>query len=165
MPPTRTSPVTRVDVVVLIGLLILCYGVAAIGGAITATTVESWYPSLPKPPLTPPSAVFAPVWLTLYGMMAVAAWHVYRRRRRADVATALALFIVQLVFNLAWPILFFGLRWIEHALVVIVVLLGLLAVITPKFWSIDWRAGVLFTPYLLWVGFATYLNAGIWWLR
>ena len=165
MPPTRPSPVTRVDVVVLIGLLILCYGVAAIGGAITATTVESWYPSLPKPPLTPPSAVFAPVWLTLYGMMAVAAWRVYRRRRRADVATALALFIVQLVFNLAWPILFFGLRWIEGALVVIVVLLGLLAVITPKFWRVDWRAGALFTPYLLWVGFATYLNAGIWWLR
>lgn len=75
---------------------------------------------------------------------------------------ALTLFAVQLLLNGAWSFLFFGAQAIGIALVDIVVLLLVIAATMAAFWRIDRIAGLLFVPYLLWVGYATALNAGIW---
>ena len=104
--------------------------------------------------------MFGPVWTTLYLLMAVAAWLVWRsddRRRR----TALGLFAVQLVLNAVWSPLFFGARLPGWALAEIALLWLAVAVTTSWFWSIDRRAGALLVPYLAWVSFAAVLNAEI----
>ena len=145
---------------VLVGLLALCCAVAGIGGWVTATTVESWYPTLAKPGFTPPDRVFGPVWSVLYAMMAVAAWLAWRRVGWRD--RALGLFFAQLALNLAWSVLFFGLQLVGAALAEILLLLALIAATTLAFWRIDRRAGLLLVPYLLWVGYASLLNGAIW---
>ena len=144
----------------LVGLLALCCAVAGIGGWVTATSVESWYPTLAKPGFTPPDRVFGPVWSVLYAMMAVAAWLALRRVGWRD--RALGLFFAQLALNLAWSVLFFGLQLVGAALAEILLLLALIAATTLAFWRIDRRAGLLLFPYLLWVGYASLLNGAIW---
>ena len=145
--------------------LALCLAVSAVGGAVTATSVGSWYPSLAKPPFNPPNWIFAPVWTALYFMMALAGWRVWRREGLRRARWALSLYALQLALNLAWSILFFGLRLIGVALLEIVVLLLAILATTVVFWQRDRAAGLLFIPYAGWVGFAAVLNAALWQLN
>ncbi len=123
----------------------------------------TWYEALQKPPLNPPSWVFAPVWSALYLTVAVAGWLVWRLRPVS--VTPLALWGTQLLLNAAWSWLFFGLHRPGLALVEIVLLLTLLCVTTASFFRARTLAGALFLPYVAWVSFATYLNAGLWYLN
>ena len=100
----------------------LCATVAAIGGAVTAQSVDTWYQTLNKPAFNPPDWVFGPVWTTLYILMAVAAWRVWRLGARPGQRLALMLFLLQLALNLAWSFLFFGQQWIGAAFFEILVL-------------------------------------------
>ncbi len=145
--------------------LALCLAVSAVGGAATASSVGTWYRTLAKPPFNPPDWVFAPVWTELFFMMAIAGWRVWRRGGLRKARLALTLFALQLALNLAWSIVFFGLRSIGAALVEIVVLLLAILATTAVFWRHDRVAGVLFIPYATWVAFAAVLNAAIWQLN
>ena len=145
--------------------LIVCIAVSGIGGAITATSVGSWYQALEKPSFNPPDWVFAPVWTALYLMMAIAGWRVWRRTRIAARWKALSVFAVQLALNVIWSLLFFGLQRVDLALAEIVILFLAISVNTVMFWRIDRLAGALFVPYLLWVAYATALNAALWLLN
>ena len=122
-----------------------------------------WYAGLSKPPLTPPNWVFAPVWSLLYLGIAVAGWLVWRTR--PGVWMPLTLWGVQLVLNAMWSPLFFGLHRPDLALLEIAVLLFAAAATALVFYRIRRLAGLLFLPYVAWVGFATYLNAGLWLLN
>lgn len=152
----------RTDLLGLAGFLLVTFAVAAAAGAVTADSVATWYPTLNKPAFTPPDWVFAPAWTVLYAAMAVAGWRVWRKAGFAGGRVALALFAVQLLLNGTWSFLFFGAHWTGAALAEIVVLLLVIAATARAFWRIDRIAGLLFVPYLLWVGYATTLNAGIW---
>lgn len=165
MQAESERPTTAQDILGLVIFVALCLAVAAAGGAVTATSVETWYPALQKPPFNPPSWVFGPVWTTLYILMGIAGWRVWRRRGFAGRPRALTLFAVQLALNLAWSFLFFGLQQIGLALVEILVLLLAIGATTILFWRIDRLAGMLFVPYLLWVAYASLLNAALWWLN
>ena len=142
--------------------VLLCLAVSGIAGAVTSTTVSTWYQTLEKPPFNPPDWVFGPVWTTLYLFMAVAGWRVWRTPVSAQRRQALAAFAVQLALNLLWSFLFFGFRLVGVALVEIVLLLIAIAVTTTRFWRIDRAAGALFVPYLAWVAYAATLNAALW---
>ena len=144
---------------VLGGFLVACFGVAAFGGATTASSVRDWYPTIEKPAWTPPSWIFGPVWTALYAMMAVAAWLVWRR---AGWCGALSWFAVQLALNAAWSPVFFGLHRIGLAFVNIVLLWLAIVGTTVTFWKVSPLAGGLFVPYLAWVSFASILNFTIW---
>jgi benzodiazapine receptor len=146
----------------LAGFLVLCFAVAAAGGAVTATSVGSWYAALAKPPFNPPDWVFGPVWTTLYAMIAVAGWRVWRRRSERGAGSALIAWGVQLALNLAWSFIFFGARLIGAALADIVVLLAAIVLTAILSWRVDRLAGVLLMPYIAWVSFATVLNASLW---
>jgi len=124
---------------------------------------EAWYPTLVKPAFTPPSWVFGPVWTALYILMGVAAFLVWQKDlgRRA-VRVALAWFLVQLVLNALWSPVFFGLHRIGWALVVIVLLWAAMVVTIRCFSRVSGAAALLLVPYLLWVSFATALNAALW---
>jgi tryptophan-rich sensory protein len=122
----------------------------------------AWYASLAKPSWNPPSAVFAPVWTTLYVLMGVAAWLVWRRVGFAGAPVALALFGLQLILNALWSYLFFGTHQPGIAFVEIVVLWLVILATTIAFWRVAPRAGMLLLPYLAWVGFASALNFQLW---
>lgn len=150
----------------LTGFLAASFGASAIGGLATASSVTTWYPTLAKPAWNPPSAVFAPVWTVLYIFMSIAAWRVWRHRENPALKPAvLALLIahfLQLILNTAWSLLFFGLRRPDFAFIDIVTLLAALFWIQIRLSRIDRPAAMLWTPYMLWVAFATALNFSIW---
>lgn len=150
------------DLLALLGFIGLCLAVAAIGGAVTATSVGTWYAGLAKPSFNPPGWVFGPVWTALYLMMAFAAWRVWRARGFAGARAALGAWALQLALNLGWSLLFFGARMIGAALAEIVLLLAAILATAFLFWRIDRLAGALLAPYAAWVAFATLLNAALW---
>ncbi len=117
-----------------------------------------WYEALAKPPATPPNAVFGPVWTLLYLAIAVAGWIVFEAK---GFGREVALWLAQLVLNALWSFLFFGIHAVALALIEIAVLCALIAATTRVFFKVSRVAGWLFVPYLAWVSFATYLNAGI----
>jgi tryptophan-rich sensory protein len=160
----RAAP--RAQFYVLLGFLVLCLAVAASAGWLTAGATMIWYASLAHPPLSPPNWLFGPVWAVMYVSMAVAAWMIWRdstvpRRRR----NALTLWGVQLAVNATWTPVFFGLHLVLAGVAVMAALLASVALTARQFALLDRKAGLLMTPYVLWVGFATYLNAGFWWLN
>mgnify|MGYP006287011935 FL=1 len=140
--------------------------VGASGAVFTAQGLASWYGTLQRPALAPPNWVFGPVWTTLFALMGVAVWLVWRRlstpraERRARVA--LAVFAVHFVANLGWSAVFFGLQSVDLGLAVIVVLLTLILLTVWAFDRVDRRAALLLVPYLLWTTFAAYLNYRFW---
>ncbi len=151
-----------VDLLGLAFFVALCLGIGALGAAVVATSVDTWYADLIKPSFTPPDGVFGPVWTTLYVLMAVAAWRVWRTADRDTRRGALTLFALQLALTLGWTAVFFGLQKIGAALATIVVLDVGVVVTMLAFRSIDRWAGLLMVPYLAWVSFATVLTIAIW---
>lgn len=152
----------RRDTAGFVAFLALCLAVSAAGGAVTATSVGTWYQTLAKPAFNPPDWMFAPVWTALFFMMAIAGWRVWRRDGLRKAQWALTLFGLQLALNLGWSIVFFGLRSVGAALAEIVVLLLAIVATTVVFWQRDRIAGMLFMPYAAWVAFAVVLNAALW---
>jgi benzodiazapine receptor len=157
--PTRPG---FVDVVALALFVALCLGIGALGAAVTATSVESWYAGLVKPSFNPPDEVFGPVWTILYILMGVAAWRVWRSADRDTTRGPLTLFALQLALNLGWTVAFFGLQKIGAAVATIVVLDVAVLVTTLAFRTVDRPAALMMVPYLAWVVFATVLNVAIW---
>jgi translocator protein len=140
----------------------LCLLISAIGGAVTAQSVPTWYQALDKPAFNPPDWVFAPVWTLLYCMIAVAGWRVWRARGLAGARAAMATYALQLALNLGWSLIFFGGRMIGAALAEIALLLAAACANAVLFWRVDRVAGWLLAPYAAWVAFATVLNAALW---
>jgi len=149
----------------LCGFLLLCLSVSAIGGAVTHTSVNNWYQALEKPSFTPPDWIFSPVWITLYLLMGLSAWLVWRRTDRKSRRSPFAVFGAQLALNLAWSFIFFGARSIGWALIEIGFLWIAIAFNIFLFWRIDRLAGWLLVPYILWVTFAAVLNNSIYTLN
>jgi len=146
----------------LVGWLLLVFAAAAIGSAATSTGVDDWYLRLAKPDWTPPSWVFGPAWTVLYLMMAVAAWLVWQSDSWRATRTALVLFLAQLVLNVLWSVLFFGMQRPDLAFADIVLLwLSILATILA-FWKHSLVAAWLLVPYFAWTSFAAALNWAIW---
>lgn len=148
----------------LIGWLAACYATAAIGAA-ASVRAGDFYMRLVRPDWSPPPSVFGPVWTVLYGLMAVAAWQVWRRAGFRGASTALTLFIVQLGVNALWSWLFFAWHRGGLAFADIVLLWGLIAATLVMFWRVSRLAGALLVPYLLWVSFAAALNFSVWQLN
>jgi len=134
--------------------------VSVLGGWATASSVGTWYQGLAKPAFNPPDWVFAPVWGALYLMIAVAGWRAWRRGGVAR--PALLVYAVQLALNLSWSFVFFGVRLIGPALLVIAALLVAILVNAALFWRLDRPAGALLLPYAAWVAFAAVLNMALW---
>ncbi|WP_409429300.1 TspO/MBR family protein [Mycobacterium sp. SMC-11] len=142
---------------VSVGLVIV---VAALGGLASADAAED-YGKLAQPSWAPPSYLFGPVWSALYLLMAVAAWLVWRADPRWT-NPAIVAYGVQLVLNLVWSPLFFGLGWRGLALVDILLLDVAVVVTIAAFWKVQRGAALLMLPYFGWILFATALNYSVW---
>jgi tryptophan-rich sensory protein len=147
----------------LIGFLGVTAAAAAYGSRFNPNTehhaTQRWYAARHKSRLNPPPAVFAPVWTTLYTLIAVAGWRVYRRPRSRARTRALALWSAQLAFNAAWTPLFFGKRQPKAALVDLAAMFAATAGFAATARNVDRTASRLMVPYLGWTAFAGYLNA------
>lgn len=146
--------------VTLVGFLVLTLGGGlAIG---TLTGPDQWFATLQKPAFNPPNWVFAPVWSTLYVLIAIAGWRQWERDSRS---VPMALWWLQLILNFAWTPIFFSLHAIGAALLVIVGLLAVILIFVATSWRRDRAAAMLFLPYAAWVAFAAVLNAAIYQLN
>ncbi len=140
----------------------ICEAAGIAGSIYTLQSVREWYPTLTKPQFNPPAWVFGPVWTALFIMMGLSLYLVWNRGlKKKGVTDAVAIFGVQLILNVVWSYLFFGLRNPSLALFEIIVLWGAILVTILKFGKIDRPAAYLLIPYLLWVGFAGVLNLSI----
>lgn len=147
----------------LAAALVLPQLAGALGSLFTAPAISGWYASLARPPIAPPNWVFAPVWTTLFLLMGIALFLVWREgASHGRVRIALTLFHVQLTLNVLWSALFFGLQSPGAAFVEILVLWLAIIATTAAFASISRVAAWLLAPYLCWVSFAAYLNYLIW---
>lgn len=135
---------------------------AAAVGAVASIDAGSFYGQLVRPPWAPPASAFGPVWSTLYLLMGVAAWLVWRERDAPRRVPALALFIVQLCLNALWSWLFFAWRNGAAAFAGVLVLLVLIATTIAAFWPIRRLAAILMLPYIAWVCLATALTWAVW---
>lgn len=160
--PVNKNNASRLVTSILLSVL------AAIVGSIPIIFTDgvAWYSdTLSKPFFAPPDWLFGPAWAALFFLMAVAFYLVWQKWPAKEAKMAMALYLAQLCLNVLWNFLFFGLQnplGIMLGLVEIVVLLAMIALTTYRFYQVDRRAGYLMVPYLLWVAFATCLNAAIW---
>jgi len=146
----------------LLGFLTITFLAAAVGSTFTATSVGGWYQQLDRPEWRPPDWLFGPVWTTLYILMAVAAWLVWRRGGWGGARVPLSLWVLQLLLNVGWSAIFFGMRDPQLAFYEIIALWLAIAATAACFWRWSKLGALLLVPYLAWVSFAAALNYTIW---
>jgi tryptophan-rich sensory protein len=143
----------------LIAFIVLCELAGVIGSIFTIPTIPSWYSTLRKPWFNPPNWLFGPIWLILYFLMGLSLYLVFESGgNRAIVEPALWAFGVQLVLNVLWSVLFFGMHNLFYSFVEIVLLWISIAVTTVLFFMTSRAAAYLLLPYIVWVTFAALLN-------
>ena len=154
------------DVLKLILSLVVCQCAGLIGAVFTTPAIETWYAALIKPSFTPPDWLFAPAWGTLYLLMGIAAFLIWRRGlAQAGTKSALLIFLIQLVLNTLWSVVFFGFESPLGGVIVIIILWVVILLAVLKFFRLSTAAGALLLPYILWVSFAAVLNISIWLLN
>lgn len=151
----------------LVFFLLLCLAAGGIGGFATAENVDTWYRTIEKPSWNPPGWLFGPVWTTLYVMMGISGWLVWKNQKSSAAAkrNALALFGVQLILNGLWSFVFFEWHLLAWALIEILILWVAIVATLVAFFRIRKAAGWLLVPYLAWVSFASFLTYTIWMLN
>lgn len=140
----------------LLMFVLVTVAIGALGSFFTQPNIPTWYAQLNHPSITPPNWVFGPVWTTLYVMMAVAAWRVWRITGLKSIE--MLAWGLQLALNFAWSVIFFAMHEIGAALVEIVLLDLAILYTMLLFWRRDRIAGALLAPYLAWTSFATLLT-------
>ena len=120
----------------------------------------NWYDTLNKPFLNPPSVIFTPVWTILYIMMAISLILYIRGGNTKEKLKGIILFGIQLALNLSWSSVFFGMKNIPLALLIIILMWISILFTIIIFYKHSKIAAILLIPYFLWVSFATYLNFG-----
>lgn len=149
----------------LLIFIISCLVLEVFAGYWTNQTVSTWYPELHKPSWTPPGWVFGPVWTILYIMIAISGWLIYKEDYSYQRSVALAFYGGQLALNFMWSFFFFSLKSPILGLIDIILLSLSIILTVINAWPVRPLASILLIPYLIWVIYATTLNAGIWLLN
>lgn len=145
--------------------ILLAEAVGGLAGWLTREGTKLYTESIVQPPLSPPAIVFPIVWAVLYALMGVSAARIWMAPPSGDRRLGLRFFAGQLAFNFFWSIIFFNLQWFGFALAWLVALWALIAAMVLVFYRVELLAARLQLPYLVWVAFAGYLNAGVWLLN
>ena len=146
--------------------IIACQLAGYIGSIFTTPEIAGWYALLHKPSFSPPDWVFAPVWTTLFLLMGISLYLVWKKQILAEgKGLAVSIFIFQLVLNILWSLLFFGFHSPLAGLIEIIALWVMILFTIESFYEISRASAWLLLPYILWVTFAGVLNFFIWWLN
>lgn len=144
----------------------ICLGAGFISSIFTTPSIPSWYAGLNKPSFTPPNWIFGPVWTTLYALMGISLFLIWRKGFSDHrVKIAIVIFFVQLILNMLWSFMFFGLHSPFAGLMNIFLLWLAIVSTILLFIPLSKAAAVLLIPYILWVSFAAVLNYFLWHLN
>ncbi len=150
---------SKIQIKPLIVSLFISLGAGALGAVLTKDSMEK-YRNLYKPPFSPPGWVFPVVWTILFILMGIAAYLVYISDA-PDKWVALKLYVIQLLLNVGWSVIFFRLNAYQLAFAWLLLLWYMVFLTAKEFYKINTRAGILMIPYLIWLTFAAYLNLAI----
>jgi len=146
----------------LVAAIGVCLLAGYIGSYYTTPAIPTWYDTLQKPDLTPPSWVFAPVWTLLYILMGISLYLIIDTGlKTTEEKFGLILFLFQLAVNVGWSFFFFGLHSTFYGLLAIVLLWAVLLCTIIQVFRFSIPASILLIPYFVWVSFAMYLNYAI----
>ncbi len=146
----------------LLTSIIVCEIVGIAGTPFTITAIPNWYANLNKPFFSPPNWLFGPVWTVLYLCMGISFYLIWiSNAKKNSIKIAVKWFLIQLGLNFLWTPVFFGLRSLVIALIIIVGMWGAIVMTIKKMYPISKIAAALLVPYLFWVSFATTLNASL----
>lgn len=143
-----------------------------IGSIFTFSAITNWYQYLNKPFFSPPNWIFGPVWTTLYTLMGISLYLNWIKlsdkkftKQSAFIKNSCIIFLIHLVVNSIWSIIFFNFKDLLGALAVIIILWSMIVWMIVRFRKTDLWASYLLIPYLAWVSFATLLNFTLWLLN
>lgn len=156
---------SKSNITKLIVSLIIPLSVGAVAGMFTSQAVPTWYATLNRPSFSPPSWVFGPVWTSLYILLGISFFLIWKENTSKERNLAIKVFSVQMLLNFAWSFLFFYFNLIGVALLEIILLWISIATMIYLFHKLKPLAAYLNIPYLLWVSFATILNAAYYFLN
>lgn len=146
--------------------IIIVFVAGAIGTVATLSEIPTWYAALAKPTWAPPNWVFGPVWTTLYILIGIALFLVWRKGTdKKEVKLALLIFAVQLVLNILWSVVFFGYHSTFGGIIVVIILWIAILINIIVFYRVSRPAGLLLVPYIIWVSIASYLNYSVYLLN
>ena len=149
----------------LIVSLLLPLGLGALASLFTSEAVPEWYETLNRPSFNPPNWLFGPVWTILYILMGISLFLIWKQSANKERNLAIVVFLLQLALNFAWSFIFFSFNMIGFALIEIILLWISIIVMLVLFYRIKPMAAYINIPYLIWVTFATILNASFYLLN
>jgi tryptophan-rich sensory protein len=154
--------VKRENIIKLVVSILVCQGAGLVGSVFNIASIPTWYTTINKPIFNPPNWIFAPGWTTLFVLMGIALYLVWREGYgKKQVKRAMSAFSGQLILNILWSALFFGLRSPALAFAEIVALWVAIFITIKEFKKISKTAAWLLVPYIVWVSFAAILNLSI----
>ena len=133
-----------------------------LSGLLSRGGMENFSQTVAQPPLSPPGWLFPVVWTILYGLMGISAARIWIAPESTERSRGLNLFIIQLVLNFFWTLIFFNAQAYGAAVIVLLLLWVAVLLMIMQFWKVERWAGLLQIPYLVWLTFAAYLNIGVW---
>ena len=136
--------------------------IGALSGLLSRSGMKDFETTVTQPPLSPPMLLFPIVWTILYTLLGIGGARIYLTGAEIGKNRCLNLYVVQLVVNFFWSLIFFNAAAYGFALLWLLLLIGLVIWMTICFWKMDKTAAILQVPYILWLLFAAYLNFGIW---
>lgn len=156
---------SQLQVIKLIISLALPLGLGTVAGIFTAQSVPEWYANLNRPSFNPPNWIFGPVWTTLYIVMGISLFMIWKQEISKERNLAIFVFMLQLLLNFGWSFIFFYFKMIGFALIEIILLWITIVMMLFLLYRIQPMASFLNIPYLLWVTFATVLNGSYYFLN
>ena len=153
------------QIIKLVASLLLPLGIGGIAGMFTTEAIPGWYASLNQPSFNPPNWVFGPVWTTLYIIMGISLFMILKMEVSKERNQAILIFMAQLFLNFCWSFFFFYFKMIGLALIDIAALWIMIVIMLVRFHKLKPVAAYINIPYLLWVTFATVLNAAYFFLN
>jgi len=156
---------SKLQIIKLIVSIFLPLGLGTIAGIFTAQSVPEWYATLNRPSFNPPNWIFGPVWTTLYILMGISLFLIWKQDMSKERNLAILVFMLQLLFNFGWSFIFFYFNMIGFALIEIILLWISIVIMLVLFYKIKPIASYINIPYLLWVTFATVLNGSYYFLN
>lgn len=150
------------NILPLIVSIAIPLALGGIAGVVTTDNIAGWYSTINKPSFNPPNSIFGPVWTGLYLLMGIAMFIVWKSSSDGIRSNATQIYGVQLILNFAWSFMFFYFHRPDWAFVNIVLLWLAIVYTIFTFYKVRKVAAYLLIPYILWVSFASVLNAAIW---
>jgi len=147
----------------LIISVVSCLAIGNLGTLFTVPNIATWYATLTKPSFNPPNWIFAPVWTTLFILMGISLFLIWNSQKKDKNRKAFfVVFIINLILNVLWSLIFFGLHMTGLAFLEVILLALSIIILMVLSWKISKAAAFLLAPYLLWVCFASFLNYNLW---